>query len=272
MVSNRMRIGILVSCTALVAFSIAAAQDRKAGEAGGQGHGGVAVFNSVEGRTTVLSIRPEGSRVEKGEIVCELDPTELRDRLAGAELAVQAALADVQGARLAREVALLALTEYEQGRFVHDKIAAEGEIKLAESNLARQEDVVEWTRRMFDKGYVSMAEKVSEEHALRMAVFDMERAHSKLKLLLVHTKGKTIKALTGQVETARARELAKQAALERAQAARKRLDGQIHRCKVASPTRGQVEYAGPIGIGAVVHDGQVLVRIVPDGTAAPASK
>jgi multidrug resistance efflux pump len=256
MVSNRMRIGCLVCCTALVAISIAAAQDRKAGDSSGQGQGGVAVFNSVEGRTTVLSIRPEGSRVEKGDIVCELDPGELRDRLAGEELDVQGALADVQGARLAREVAGLALTEYQEGRFVHDKAAVEGEIKLAESNLARQEDLVEWTRRMFDKGYVSMAEKVSQELALRKAVFDKEQADSKLKLLLDHTKGKTIKALTGQIETARARELAKQAALERAQAARKRLDGQIRRCKVAVPAGGRVQYAAPIGVGAVVHDGQ----------------
>jgi multidrug resistance efflux pump len=272
MVSNRMRIGCLVSCTALVAISIAAAQDRKAVESGGQGPGGVAVFNSVAERTTVLSIRPERSRVEKGDIVCELDPGELRDRLAGENLDVQAALADVEAARLASQVAILALTEYQEGRFVHDKAAAEGEIKLAESNLARQEDVVDWTRRMFDKGYVSLAEKVSEELALQKAVFDKEQAESKLKLLLDHTKGKTIKVLTGQVETARARELSKQAALERAQAARKRLDGQIRRCKVVAPAGGRVQYAAPIGVGAVVHDGQLLLRIVPDGTGAPASK
>jgi multidrug resistance efflux pump len=270
MVSNRMRIGFLISCTALVAVSIAAAQDRKVGELGGQGV--VAVFNSVEGRTTVLSIRPEGARVEKGEIVCELDPTEWRDRIAGQELVVQGALADVQGARLAREVVLIALNEYKEGSFAQDKATAEGEIKLGESNLARQEDNVAWTRRMFEKGFVSLAEKVAAERSLQKARFDLEQAHGKLKLLLEYTKGKTIKALMGQVETARARELAKQAALERAQADRKRLDEQIRRCKVAAPAGGRVQYAAPMGVGAVVHDGQLLLRIVADGTSAPRAK
>ena len=270
MFSNRMRIGLLVSCTALVAISIAAAQDRKTGESGGSG--GVAVFNAAEGRTTVLSIRPDGTRVKEGDIVCELDPTELHDRMASQELVVQGALADVQGARLAREVAVIALSEYKEGSFAHDQAAAEGAIKLAHSNLARQFDQVDWTRRMFDKGYVSMAEKIADELALQTATFALEQAQSKRKLLLEYTQGKTIKALMGQVETARARELAKQAALERAQAARRRLDGQIRRCKVAAPAGGRVQYAAPMGVGAVVHDGQLLLRIVPDGTSGPAAK
>jgi multidrug resistance efflux pump len=270
MVSKRKRIGFLMSCTALVAVSIAAAQDRKAGESGGQGV--VAVFNSVEGRTTVLSIRPEGTRVEKGEIVCELDPTERHDRIASQELVVQSALADVQGARLAREVALIALNEYKEGSLAQDQAAAQGQIKLAESNLAREEDNVAWTRRMFEKGFVSMAEKVAAELSLQKATFDLEQAHGKLKLLREYTQGKTIKALMGQVETARACELAKQAALERAQMDRKRLDEQIRRCKIAAPAGGWIQYAAPIGVGAVVHDGQLLLRIIPDGTSAPGAK
>ena len=39
---------------------------------------------------------------------------------------------------------------------MQDEATAEGEIKLAESDLARAEDRVEWAQRMFDKGYVSV--------------------------------------------------------------------------------------------------------------------
>jgi hypothetical protein len=112
-------------------------------------------------------------------VVCELDPADLQDRLASQEIAVRGAQADVQGTRLAREVAVMELNDYKQGVFVKDLAASESEIKMAEANLARAEDVVEWTRRMFDKGYVSLAQKVSEELTLKQAVFAVELAQSK---------------------------------------------------------------------------------------------
>jgi multidrug resistance efflux pump len=65
--------------------------------------------------------------------------------------------------------------------------------------------------------------------------------------------------------------LSKQAALERAQAARKRLVDQIRRCKISAPAGGRIQYAAPIGVGAFIHDGQLLLRIVPDGTSGPAA-
>jgi multidrug efflux pump subunit AcrA (membrane-fusion protein) len=40
------------------------------------------VYCPVEGSTTILSITPEGTHVKKGQLVCELDASTLRDRLA----------------------------------------------------------------------------------------------------------------------------------------------------------------------------------------------
>ncbi len=80
---------------------------------------------------------------------------------------------------------------------------------MAESNLARAEDSLDWTTRMFVKGYTSKADAVAEQLALKKARFALEHTQSKLKVLLDYTKDKTIKALTGLVETARASELAK---------------------------------------------------------------
>jgi HlyD family secretion protein len=39
-------------------------------------------FCQVEGSRTILSILPEGTQVKKGQLVCELDASTLRDRLA----------------------------------------------------------------------------------------------------------------------------------------------------------------------------------------------
>ena len=38
-------------------------------------------FCLVEGGTTIIMIKPEGTRVKKGEVVCELDSAALNDQL-----------------------------------------------------------------------------------------------------------------------------------------------------------------------------------------------
>ena len=102
MSSRLIRIAALVGLAALLTFSIAAAQQRAADGPAGAGTGpeirGIAVFNPVEGRIRILSSRPEGAHVEKGEVVCELDPADLQDQLASQELAVQGVRAGAQGA------------------------------------------------------------------------------------------------------------------------------------------------------------------------------
>ena len=75
------------------------------------------------------------------------------------------------------------MTEYEEGIFKQEMATVEGEIKLAESELSRAVDRVDWAQRMFVKGYVSMAQKVSEDLALKKARFALEQAQSKKKVL-----------------------------------------------------------------------------------------
>jgi hypothetical protein len=41
---------------------------------------------------------------------------------------------------------------------------------------------------------------------------------------------------------------------------------------IAAPAGGRIEYAAPIGAGAVVHDGQLLFRIVTGRTANTEAK
>ena len=270
MSSSMRRLGLVASVVILLAGAIALAQDRRAGDRVG---GGIAaVFNPVEGRAVVVSSRPDGARVDNGDIVCELDPTDLKDRLATQEIVVRGAEADVHGARIAHEVAVMAVVEYRDATLKGDLAAAQAEIKLAESDLSRAEDKLDWSRRMFQKGYVSLAEKNTEEFAIKRVQLGLEEAQSKLKVLVDYSKERTIKVLLGGVETARARELAKQAELEQARSAERSLAHQIARCKVAAPAGGRLEHAAPIGPGAVIHDGQLLFRVVPAGAVDSKTK
>jgi multidrug efflux pump subunit AcrA (membrane-fusion protein) len=266
MSSKMLRIAVVCSVI-ILAVAIASAQERqKALPAEAQG---MDVFNPVEGRIVVLSARPAGARLEKGELICELDPSELRDRAASEELTLSATQAEVQAASLAREVAVMALNQYKDGLFIYELGTATSEIKLAESELASAEDSVDWSTRMFEKGYMSMAAKVAEELGLQKARSALEYAQLKRKVQIDYAKNKKIKELLGAVETARARELRTQAELERKRSAVKRLESQIRRSKVAAPVAGRLRYSSPVGPGAVLRDGQLLCRIVLEGGANP---
>ena len=197
----------------------------------------------VEGQTTIITIKPEGTPVKKGDIVCELDSASLKDQLTNQQITTKSAAANYENAKLTREVAEIAVVEYEEGIFKQDYATVEGEIKLAESDLSRSEDRLDWARRMFVKGYVSEATRVSEELTLKKARFAKEQAESKKKVLVDYTKGKTIKELRSEVEKARSDELAKKATYELENSKEKKLEKQITYCEILAPADGLVVYA-----------------------------
>ncbi len=201
------------------------------------------VYCNVEGGTTIISIKPEGSRVKKGEVVCELDSASLSDSLTNQTITTKSASSSYENAKLTREVAEIAVREYEEGTYVLDRATAEGEIKLAESELSRQVDRVDWARRMFDKGYVSLAAKNTEEFTLAQAKFKLEQSQGKLTVLTKYTFGKTIKELKSEVEKARSDELAKKATMELEISKENKLKRQIAACTLRAPNDGIVVYA-----------------------------
>ena len=206
-------LGMGLGLAILLTSAIGLAQDRPAAQPAVQGH--VDVFNSIQGRMVVMSSRSDGAPVEKGDIVCELDPRELKDRLATQDIVVRAAEFDLESAAMAREATGMRIVEYVEGQLKNVLATIAGEIKVAEANLSIAEDQLDWARRMFDKGYVSLAEKVTNELQLKEARFGLEATQSRKKVLLDYTKERTLKQLRSEAAAAMARELAVQAALER---------------------------------------------------------
>ncbi|MGC8641443.1 MAG: efflux RND transporter periplasmic adaptor subunit, partial [Isosphaeraceae bacterium] len=201
------------------------------------------VLCRVEGSTTIITIIEEGKRVKKGDLVCELDSAALRDQLTNQKISTQGAEASYQNARLTREVAEIAVKEYVEGIYKQDYATCQGEIKLAESDLSRASDRVDWATRMYEKGYVSKAQKVSEELNFQKAKFALEQAQSKLDVLEHYTKAKTIKELESEVEKAKSDELAKKQTWQLEKDKEAKLEKQIDYCKLYAPGDGIVVYA-----------------------------
>jgi HlyD family secretion protein len=164
-----------------------------------------------------------------GEPAKQVEPQSLRARLRAQQLTTRKARAVHDIARLNREIAEIAVEMYSEGTYAGDVATIEGEIKLAESDLRRAEDRTEWARRMFEKGYVSMATKQSEELTLKKAQFTLEQAQAKKDVLIKYTRIKTIKELQKEVKKARLDELEKKAVWKREEAAEAELERQLDR-------------------------------------------
>jgi HlyD family secretion protein len=69
-------------------------------------------YCEVEGAVKILSIVPDGTKVQKGQVVCKLDSGKLEDALIAQDVTVNSARANLQNAELTREVAELSVKEY----------------------------------------------------------------------------------------------------------------------------------------------------------------
>jgi RND family efflux transporter MFP subunit len=248
---------------------------------------------NVEGRTTIIMLLPEGSRVKKGQAIGELDSATLRDQLINQLAAQEAAQAAFLNATLVRETAEIALKEYEDGTYKLERAAIMGEIKLTEAEFTKAEARVQRTRRARDQLNTVLARQgtartpadiladLDVDHQVDAAERDLlrgklalELAQSRLALLDDFTKGKRLKELRAELEMARVEESSKKDVSSLASAKVARLKTQIESCKLLAPCDGIVVYAndtwrrqGPPAIeeGAAVRERQILVNILDLG-------
>lgn len=200
-------------------------------------------YCQVEGQTTIIMIVPEGTKVAKGQLVCELDSSALKDSLTNQVITTKGADAAYQNARLTREVAEIAVKEYEEGVYKQNRETCMIDIKLAESTLKSAEDRLDWSDRMLTKGYVSVGQNLSDRLNLQKAKFSLEQAQTKMTVLEKFTRDKTIKELQADVEKAKSDEKAKEQTWDLEKTKEAKLDRQIKNCKIIAPNDGLVVYA-----------------------------
>ena len=202
----------------------------------------IEVLCEVEGKTTILSLLPEGTYVTKGQLVCELDSSALDDVLINQIIGTKQAEASYQNANLTRQVAEIAVKEYENGLFVQDYKTVLGEITLKESELQRAENREAWSRKMVSKGYLSSWQHRADQLVLQKSQIELNRLRGDLNVLLEYTRDRMIKELKSAVEKARADELARQSVWEYERAKEAKLRRQIEKCKLYAPGDGMVVY------------------------------
>ena len=245
------------------------------------------VFNKVAGTSTIISILPEGSRVGKGDLVCELDSSKLKDELVNQEIATKSAEAAYQNAKLTCEVAEVAVVQYVEGIYVQERQTVLGEVEAAQSGIKAAEEGLERARlarkRLDDLlggGQPKTASEILADLAIadRLAETDLlipahkmtlEVAQTKRSILERYTRPRTEKKLKSEVVKSRSDELAKEQNWELEKVKEAKMRHQIEYCKLYAPREGILLYGNDptrfgrpvIEEGASVRERQLIFRI-----------
>ena len=235
--------------------------------------------SKVEGTTTIISIVPEGTHVNEGDLVCELDASALNDKETQQEIAVVKARAmleqatedlaiqktqndsDMAAAQLKLDLAKLDLEKFQKGDLIQQLEDLQAAVKLADETLSRTRESCNYIRQMTQKGYKNQNDLESEELVLQRNELDKRSAETKLRAFENYTQRRTLKELEANAQEF-AREIERidrkgKAALAQKEAELEsckltlevetkkhdRMKEQIKACKIFASQDGQVVYA-----------------------------
>jgi len=235
--------------------------------------------SEVEGTTTIIRLVEEGTKVQKGDLLVQLDASDLLGRRDQQQITVMNAEAsfirarenlavvqsqaqsDVDAAELALNFAKQDLKKYQEGEYPRALQQAQVDIQLATEKLQRAQDTLDWSRRLAEDGYITRTELQADKLAAQQAKVNLDLAQTDLKLLQEYTHDRDLKKLTSDVTQAeRALERvrrkaaadivqakadlkAKESEFHRQQDRLEKVKTQIEKCRIVAPRPGTVVYA-----------------------------
>lgn len=235
--------------------------------------------NEVEGRTTILFLIPEGTKVKKGELLVELDASKLEDGKVDQEIRVQNAEAeyiryrenlevaknqaqsDIDKAELKFRFAKEDLAQYKEGEFPTQEKKLVAEITLAEEEIKRAEETETWSRVLFEEKYLSQSELQGDELTTKRKKLQLELAQDNLALLRDFTYKRRIAELESDIKQdemalervtrkasadvvqAEAHLRARESEFSRQKSKLVKIGEQIKKTRIVAPAGGLVVYA-----------------------------
>jgi HlyD family secretion protein len=215
---------------------------------------------SSGGASIIIQLIPEGTQVKKGDVLCRLDSSEYEELVRTQEIKTEQADAALKQARLNFEVAELAVKEYRDGLFNQYIQTMQGSIALSKSDFERSTDRLQWTEKMLQKGYASLATKQNAIQSVNQSLLDLQVSRDDLSNFREYGSPKTLKVLESEVEMRRYETIAN---TQRVTRNRERLDYyklMVDLCTIKAPHDGFLIYAvDPSRMGAdPIEEGQTV--------------
>jgi len=235
--------------------------------------------NEVEGQTVILFLIDEGTQVKKGDLLVELDASQLLDQRVNQQIQMinaEAAFinarenlsvvksqvqADIDQAALDLEFSRQDLEQYQAGEYPKLEKEAGATITLAEETLTNAKNTYEWSQKLFAEKYISESELKKDELSWQKAKIDLELAKDELNLLQNFTYKRRMAELkstlrqaemalerakrkaTADIVQAEAKLRASEAEFKQQQDKFAKIEEQIKKTKIYAPMDGTVIYA-----------------------------
>ncbi|MHB1560857.1 MAG: HlyD family secretion protein, partial [Isosphaeraceae bacterium] len=208
----------------------AASKGGGGGGRGGRGRGGMNQEEEKPGSTRIVFIRPEGSKVQAGDIVAELDKSSYEDEERSQRIRYLQAKSYVEQAESQLEVAQITLKEYRDGIYPQDLQLIRHYIESCEIEQGRSARNLVWSREMFAMSYRSKFQVKGDEAALEQAEIALKEARGMYERLSKFTGPKIIKSLEANVAAIQADLLNQQASFSLETQRLERLRRNIAKC------------------------------------------
>ncbi len=244
----------------------------------------VTLRSELEGNNTIIWVVDEGVNVKAGDLLVEFDSAALVTKRNDQEITVattegnliiseeklEVTKGDCDANLLEREVALtlakMKSEKYEKGDYPQQKREYEANIALANEEVKRASEKLEWSQRLAKEGFLTRTELQADELALRRKEIDLEMAQTKMNVLTNYTVIQTRATNEGDVRRAtralartkwQNKSIIRQVETEIVQRTRERdratnrlaeLEFQISKSKIYAPTNGVILYASTVQI------------------------
>lgn len=237
------------------------------------------VKSQARGRNTVVWVIEEGKIVTNGQLLVELDSTEMeksRDQqeitVGNSEAAWTQAKEKLEIARIDKEsklseaelkvkLAKLSFDKYVSGEYPQQLQDAQSKIAMANEELERANEALGWTKKLAAEGFITRSELQADELSVRQKKISLEAAVTSLNLLTNFSAREQHAKLSSDVKQAEraldrairetrsniaqaesevaAKEQEKVRQLDRLNTMKK----QVESCRIVAPTNGLVIYA-----------------------------
>ncbi len=223
--------------------------------------------------TAILRIVPEGTQVQEGDFLVELDSSALKEELTTQKISYNSAKALMVEAKNLYETAVISKREYLEGTYVQERQIIESEVFVAEENLNRAKEYYVYSKKLAAKGYVNELQLEADRFAVEKSEKELAAARTKLKVLDEFTRAKMVKQLESDIATTEAKWESEKNSFELEESKVADLQDQIEKCTLTAPREGTVVFAHErdrggnesviIQEGAIVRERQVIVQL-PD--------
>ncbi len=239
----------------------------------------VVIKCEVEGRTAILFLTKEGTLVKKGDLVVELDSKAIEDQRASQAITVtkteaafinarenlavakSQAESDVAKAELDLRFADLDLRKYLEGDYPASLKQAEADITIANEEVQRAAEKLNWSEKLHEKRYLSLVELQADKLAHKKAELELDLAKVRKQVLEDFSHKRDQEALESAVGQARmaldrvkrkasadvvqadADLKAKESEFQRQKTLLEKLESQLKKTKIIAPIDGMVVYA-----------------------------